>query len=301
MGGLLMGALWQGWLLTHGTWYDYWHNSAEYRNDFYAATDGFEHRTTGLFLNKFKPWGLFHVLAVPVALAALGRGLWLRSSSLLAANSLLAAFSLGWLGQATYLQSQLDYHLAPTVLLALTLLAGWVSQRSWRTVGWIGLATAVALAVSEQSSVRPNRLALWANCWHESSASLKDKLSLMPGPHRPHWTDLERVADYLREQGVGDHQLICYNSTTMPLYLVLQVRPATRFLYSAIYLSDFRVHRQALQLEMKTGPQRYIITDSQAPRCDGEQWPFTEPIVFRAGSYCVHRVQTAQASGVDGL
>ena len=75
MGGLLMGALWQGWLLTHGTWYDYWHNSAEYRNDFYAATDGFEHRTTGLFLNKFKPWGLFHVLAVPVALAALGRGL----------------------------------------------------------------------------------------------------------------------------------------------------------------------------------------------------------------------------------
>jgi hypothetical protein len=314
-GGLLMAALWQGWLLAGGTWGAYWHNYAEFRADYYSTRLPWSLAAPALFV-KVLPWGLLHVFAVPVALGALARAALERRPPAApdqAAEPLLAGLYLGWLLQANFLQSQYDYHLVPTALLALTLLFGWLRARpAW---GRLLLAGFVAVAVAWQPALRPGRLALWGRCWREGSTpDLKDRLALVA--RGPSWAELERVAGYLREQGLSDGGLLCYEATTLPVGLELGLRPPTRFLQPDTWLRMFTTHRAAIREELKAGPERFIVTDMRAlelglsptqaaaerpgdplalppdiPPGMTSLWPYSEPVVFRAGRYYVHRVR----------
>jgi hypothetical protein len=261
-------------------------------------------------LRRFAPWGLVHLAAVPVAVIAL-----IRRPALPAAG-LLAAFYLGWLLQAFGLQKRFDYQLAPPVLVGLALLAAqsWLCSRSLLNKAL--LAVFLALAVQQHPVFRPERLALWGRCWQEGSTSeLRNQLSLTADLGSTDWVALARVADFLRCQAIGDGELTCYNNFTHTLYLDLNLRPSTPFLHFDTLLTYFPSHGPEIGRRLAESRQRYIVTDLRSPRlglnrCQAEavlpdkplslppafppsqreQFPWAEPIIFRAGRYLVHRV-----------
>jgi hypothetical protein len=305
-GGLLMAGLWQVWLLSHGAWHDYWHNFAEFRGDFYAPLSA---GWRLLFvLKKLWPWGVLHLAAVPVAVAALLRALLGRGplSRPLAAEALLGASYLGWFYQANFLQSQYNYHLVPPVFLATALLAGWLARgrRGWMFLGTAALAVFWVVAVALQPAVRPDRLALWADCWRLGpTPDMKDRLHLWHTT--PKWVDLDRVADYLRRQGAGDRDVLCFDLSTTELQPELGVSPPTRHIYPAVNITTFQKHRDVIRRELREGPQRWVVVDLLAvgdepppgveeppekidlPAGLADRWPYSGKPVFRAGRYCV--------------
>ncbi len=160
--------------------------------------------------------------------------------------------------------------------------------------------------------LQPQRLALWNHCWREqSTAAIRDRLKLTAVPATVHWGDLEQVADYLRRQGVGPGEVTCYNNFTHPLYLDLDLQPSTPFLHFDTLLTIFPRHREAIRQHLSGGRQRFVVSDLDAVRVQGpllessdgsltlpagfprdhaHLYPWTEPILFRAGSYLVHAV-----------
>jgi hypothetical protein len=303
-GGLLVGALWQVWLLSHDSWRVYWHNFAEFQGDFYAALSA-KDRLLFLF-TKLPPWGLLHLAAVPVAVVALVRSLAGRGplSRPLAAEALLSAFYLGWLFQANFLQSQYHYHLVPPVFAATALLAGWLGRRGWPLWNHIILAVLWVAAVALQPAVRPARLALWADCWRSGpTPEMMDRLHLWHTT--PEWVDLERVADYLRRQGAGGRDVLCFDLSTTELQNELGIRPPTRHIYPATNITTFVKHRDLIRKELREGPERWVVIDMKAvdvpyesgveegsikldlPPGLAERWPYSWRPVFRAGRYCV--------------
>src|SRR5262249_10291212 len=158
------------WLVACGSWQEYWHNNATFRAEFYSLSHPLWVRPFPLILRRW-PWGVLHLLAVPVAVWALARALLARRPppTRCADRSplpLLVAFASGWLVQSPFIQSQRDYQTPPTLLLALTLVAGTVAARArprWRW-GWIALGLFAALC---QPALAPSRLLLWGRCWRE--------------------------------------------------------------------------------------------------------------------------------------
>jgi hypothetical protein len=70
---------------------------------------------------------------------------------------------------------------------------------------------------------RADRLECWPRCWREGSTpALKDRLALT---HVANWGDLQRVADFLRAEGVGGGEVICYSWPAVPLYRDLDLAP----------------------------------------------------------------------------
>ena len=324
LGGLLAGALWFGWLLSHGAWDAYWQNYREFHGDYYADASTWQNHTQWLF-TKMAPWGLVHLLAVPAAflclLAAFARSCFqklTRPTWRAGGLALLSAFYLGWVYQASYVQLQFHYHLVPTVFLGMVLVAGLAGQVA--TVRWLfGAFLAFAgYAALSQSAFRPARLVLWERCWREgSSTAFRDRLSLEPGSEMGSTgSDLANVASFLRNQRVADGDLTCFHISTLPLYLELDVRPSTRYLMPAAQLRYFHRHRALIREEIQASNQRFLVTDMAAlglgmeeaqeeagdplalppavKSGDVARWPFCEPVVFRAGRYYVHRATLLQ-------
>jgi hypothetical protein len=321
-GGLLVGAAWQGWLLASGTWSDYWQNFRDFGGEYYSDAAGVPQRCLGLLV-KLSPWGLLHLAAVPVALVALARLLRQRSPAQPRPTDgdlctpLLAAFYVAWLAQASFLQFQVPYHLVPVALLAMALVVCGL-----RTAAnpWPGRVTLFAIGfcgVIWQPAVGLERLSLWGRCWTGGDGpELRDRLSLDPRTAEwvPDWQDLEEVAEFLRSQQVGDGDLTCYHTSAIHLYPQLGVKPATRFLNPSWQKIKFPQRGQRIDDELRASGQRYIVTDvkeeklSQAqavaqrpgqplalppdfPPEKAEAYPFSEPVVFRAGRYYVHQAR----------
>ncbi len=324
-GGLLMASLWQGWLIAHGTWHDYWHNNASFRSEFYSLALPLWIRPFPLLI-RGRPWGMIHLLALPVALGALARAvLTRRPLSLSGADSfstlvpLLAAFYLGWLVQSTLIQTELDYHLAPTHLLALALVGGSLAARTrpgWRWA-WVALGL---FAVLYQPALAPSRLLLWGRCWRDgSSPEMRDRLALYGDDEfATHWQDLTKVERFLRDRQVRDGELLCWDGPTHPLYFQLGDNPGPHSLFPSTGLLFFPSRRDKLRAEYQAGGYRYVVTDervcaSYEARSLGKTpdptvtdlraispelahlFPYSEPVVFRAGRYLVHQVRQTDA------
>ena len=257
---------------------------------------------------KLQPWGLLHLAALPIAgravlRATLGRGTLGTNVSMV----LLGTLYLGWLVQADLIQAQFDYHMAPTILLALTLVCATLGSavRPLRFVAALAVFAVIAVALQPACSLA--RLALWPQCLSKGgTATLRDRLALFPTS--PNSVDLDRVADFLRGQNVGDRDVLCYDLSTTQLQTMLGIRPATRQLYPRVNLYFLSRHRQVIRAELRAGPQRFIVTESEAvsmTRADAhsgptndphspdaaesaQPWPYSLPVVFRAGRYAVH-------------
>jgi hypothetical protein len=317
VGGLLAGGLGVTWLIWSGAWSPFWHVLTVWNPEYaaHARAIPLAARMKSLF-GPFQTWDLAPVVAVPLALVSTVHGLSSSKrgepKSLL---GLLAMFYLAWLGQAVFLQQVHEYTQVPALLLAWALLIGFVAllpASSLRLASAAGLAVLIFVAASRHPLFRPGRLTLWPRCWKEgSSPELRNRLSLVHAAHSPDWVRLAEVADFLRGLDLTDGQLTCYNCSTHPLYLMLDLRPSTPFLHFDLLFICCPGRTEDIRTALAQSGEQYLVSDLQAVLDDPDrtaavnaddpqglplprQWrgifPWDQPIVFRSGRYVVHRV-----------
>jgi hypothetical protein len=146
---------------------------------------------------------------------------------------------------------------------------------------------------------------------------LRNRLGLYIHCHcATNWEDLVQVADYLRQvhPPLQDGELNCWHDGTHPLYLLLNLEPATRYLHYGTALS-IRERVAEIAEAVASSRQRYVVSDlfpvlpdmftDQFPVADGQAlclppdfpapyrqlFPWNQPLVFRCGRYCVHKVE----------
>lgn len=329
VGGLLAGAAGIGWLWSSGAWPHFLEVFVSWNPSYY---DAFSLRSFGLrtlkLLIQFPPWSAIHLIALPIALSSLIRhakppsrqGTMTGCGSNRGHNVLLAAFYVGWVLQSSYLQKGLLYHHVPAVLVAFGLVGGWSFAWSRSAVGRVCLVVFAGLAVVLHPVLRGDRLRTWPRCLTlTGSVELKDRLALTDVTD---WRKLDHVAEFLDSQAVADGDFLCLSPFTIPLYLQLNLRPPTRYLYFNVLLKVFPERHEAIWADVRRGKPRFMITDlrdpytsnltpEQAeverpgnplalppgfPDAKARSYPWTEPIVFRAGRYFVHRVRAGPGS-----
>jgi len=292
LAGLLAALSGIAWLWSAGSWPFFLDTLFNWDYDYYRfATNGPLWRA-GFLLKQFPPWGWIHLPAFVIAVWAIGRALVRPAFPKAAVHSglwqeaLLAGFYLGWLVQANYLQYGFLYHLAPACILALAVVAGrrWLPGDS--PLGWIILAGFLTIAVVRHPLIDFERTALWARCCREgSSPDVQNRLTLSTEPRRPDWVALARVAVFLQELGLRDGELTCYSFGTIPLYLQLDLKPSTRFVYAIEEMITLNPLRQdIIRAELAASQQRYVVTDLQFLAADLQVAGVLQPRAQESGS-----------------
>jgi hypothetical protein len=258
------------------------------------------------------------------------------SESVAVTRALLGAFYLGWLAQAVFLQKGFDYVQVPLLLLGMAVVATHRWAFGFAYLIWFAILAAILnlpVLAPVTRTIEPwlpevqaiqdpltdfRIMKLWPRCWQEGgSAELRDKLghytNIFCGTN---WKDLEDVAHFLKtlEPPLGPGELNCWHDSTHPLYLMLNLEPATRYMH---YGTAFGIRVQAGQIaaDVAASRQRYVVSDlmrmtwyrneAYAPGANGDphqlpRWfpvsqrnafPWNQPIVFRSGRYVVHKVE----------
>jgi hypothetical protein len=302
-GGLTAGAAGVAWLVWSGAWPAFvdillgWNR--EYVADSYT---GERLELLAGVMVRFFPWSLVHLIAVPMALEQL----WLafRGAGILPASSpgrqdacptaLPAALYLGWLIQGVWFQQVFDYIHAPAILLGLALVAARCPTLDSPLSRFSVVFCAVACLALQQPALVSQRLNLWLRCVGEgSTAELRDRLARND---RVGWRELEMVADYLREQNAVDGEVTCYTVRTLPLYVMLNFGPSTRYYALESTFTVFVSHRDAMRAELAASRQKYVVcdlywmrrTEAEVTRPEGKA-----RAVFNTGRYVVLRLDAA--------
>jgi hypothetical protein len=173
------------------------------------------------------------------------------------------------------------------------------------------MAIFAVLVATRHPLVNLDRLTLWRRCWEEASSPvLRDRIKLTEG--EVEWEQLEKVAAYLRSLNLRDGELTCYNNTTHPLYLELDLEPSTRYLHFDTLLRFMPAHRETIRQALASSGQRYVVSDLRAAGLTPEQreewynstdalpaglpegwvgrFPWSEPVVYKTTRYAVHKV-----------
>jgi hypothetical protein len=303
-GGLLAGAAGYAWLTARGGWADFLDTMLNWNREYIHFDMG---RDIGWVYNagpllRFAPWPLVHLAAVPVALAVLWRG---ESPY----RFLLAALYLGWFGQVLVLQHRFDYVQVPPLMLGIVVLC---QQAAGAAPGLRRTLTMALVLFGVCASLPPvtiKRLAVWPDCFRDgSSVALRDRLSMLP---RMSWSELDQVRAFLATRGLGDGELTCLSTRTIPLYMDLGLRPPTRYLLSEWNLQAFASRRERLLADFAASRQRLVVCDVTTTRWrvpagtpgdtashparfnpDATGYP-RRGILFRAGRYIVYDVPAA--------
>jgi hypothetical protein len=291
-----------GWMSSSGNW-PYFLEAMRWNSEYLEHSPQLStrtHRMLGFALTGSPiRMGAIHLVAVPVALATMGWA-WIggrRWAAILGepASSralVLASFYLGWLIQANYIQRQFDYHMMPAILLAMA----WLAAQTWfwrnLVVQFVVVPACLIAPAVENPLFWPSRLALWGRCWHEgSSPALRDGLGLERFQYvNPSWQELERIENYLRERRPADRQVTSYALSAAPIYLALDSRPSTRFIFLWTALSFFPNHAKEIRAELFDSGQLYGVCDERDlphPSVSHKPDPWSGPIMFRCGRYQV--------------
>jgi hypothetical protein len=253
-----------------------------------------------------------------------------------AARALLAVFYLAWLMQATFLQKGLDYVQVPLLFLGMAVVATHRWAFGFAFVCWFAILAAILnipfLAPLAQSCQKfwdetheahdPftdfRFMRLWPRCWREGgSAELRDKLGHLINIHcGTNWEELEDVANFLKTVNppIGPGELNCWHDSTHPLYLMLNLDPATRYMhYGTAFGIPGKV--EVIAADVAASRQRYVVSDllrmtwfrdeAYAPGAGEDphrlpnwlpvsqrmRFPWNQPIVFRSGRYLVQKVE----------
>jgi hypothetical protein len=294
IGGFAVVAAGIAWLVVTGAWPAFYEVVFVWNREYAAYHVHGENRLAPVWLAvRFFPWVLVHLFAVPIAVGAAVR----PGKSV---PALLAGCYLGWLFQAVVLQHLFDYVHVPPLLLGITVLG---ADALGRVHGGGGRSVVAFLAVC----VLWSGYGVWTprtHAWHEcvtdgSTPAVRDRLTLM---RRVNWTDLDRVAGFLRSQGVSDGEVTCFSVSTMSLYGDLGLRPSTRYVFLHNHLDIFASRRPAIHEALIHSRQRFLVCDLNAYKTDGlrdmlnceggppADYPWADRVVFRAGSFVVFRL-----------
>jgi hypothetical protein len=276
-----------GWIFLTGSWPAYRAAAASpWSREIYAKNLSQWPARIADFFQYGTPWAY---VQVPAALA----GAWLltragRPGGLRPA--LVAAAYFGWAVQAHFVQTQFGYQTAPAFLLGLA--ACWPA-----TAGAWGRRAAAVAGVALAAShplLRPDILRHWPACFQPGEANalrLMDDLSVSADDVRIRFQHLDRAAQYLRRQGVGDRDLECFSVTALPLYTWLNVRTPHPYLMPTVFKLFLPDRAAEMVAEMRRRPRRYIVTDDLNPLDGGmavsHAYPRSEPVVFQAGRFAV--------------
>jgi hypothetical protein len=256
------------------------------------------------------------------------------------ARAFLAALYVGWLAQVVLFQKPFEYAQVPLLLLAMAIVAthrwafGFLYLIWFALVGAIlnipALATPVKNLDPQFPQIRlerhpltdPRVAALLPRCYREGSTpEIRDRLGHYTETHwGTHWVELGEVADSLRaiEPPLGHGELNCWHDTTHPLYLMLDLDPATRYMHYGTALGIRSLGdwtKKRIAKEVAESRQRYVVSDlmrmtwdpalARAPGAGGDptrlpdwfpaaergKYPWNQPIVHRSGRYLVHKVE----------
>jgi hypothetical protein len=258
------------------------------------------------------------------------------SEAVAMSRALLAVFYLGWFAQAVFLQKGFDYVQVPLLFLGMAVVAaqswafGCVYLVWFAAVGLVLNWPAIAPAKSElEPSLKEvsgycgalsdwELLRLWPRCWREGGTpELRDRLGHYTDVFcGTNWEELADVAQFLKSvhPPLGPGDLNCWHDSTHPLYLMLDLDPATRYMH---YGTAFGIRKKAgaIAAEVAASRQRYVVSDllrmtwrldeAYAPGAQGDPhllptwmplsqrsvFPWNQPIVFRSGRYLVHKVE----------
>jgi hypothetical protein len=163
----------------------------------------------------------------------------------------------------------------------------------------------------------PDVMKYWPRCWREGgSAELRDRLSQFPDVHcSTRWKQLEDVARFLRsvQPPLGPKELNCWHDSTHPLYLMLDLDPATRYMH---YGTAFGIpgKKDVIAEEVRRNPGRYVVADlgrmtwdrnqpqefgpggerlalpAWFPVSQRDKFPWNQKLVYRSGRYVVYEV-----------
>jgi len=320
VGGLLAGGLGLAWLATTGAWGWFWEFLLVWNRDYAAYVHNISRPVALLaMILYYAPWTFVHLAAVPIALTAIARAVRDRRAPdpTAAARSLLGGFYLGWLAQAAIIQNITDYGMAASVFPAIILVAEAVQSGCTPFLRRAFLVALASVALCVAPGLRPERLALWARCCREGSTpELRDRLTLPTWRNPTDWQDLARVEKFLRDQGAADGEVTCLSGFTYPLYLDLDLEPSSRFHGVEASIRIFPSHVGQVRAELGASRTRYVVSDLAYNCCLTEQearetdpndplalppmfleqfegaYPWDGRIVFRAGKYVVHRVNS---------
>ena len=321
IGGLTVGGAGVAWLHLSGAWPYFIDTFTNWNPRYYAA--GKEDWTGMRFLAvvyRYFPWFFLHLAALPVALLQFIDALRTKhvareasapsQTASIFSRGLLAALYLAWLGQAIFLQHLFDYVYTPTIALATGVLAAEISARQqtrWRPVA----VACLVLALLCSPVWRLSRLGCWSTCITQGSTpDVRDRLRMLVTPS---FSDMEKVAEFLRQQSVRQGELVCFNDSLVHLYPRMQLQPPTRFVYLNALLVYFSDRRQLLHEALARTPQRFVVVDAGFSGLTREQalavgaggpsapppalatntkntYPWSHPIVFRSGPYLVYRI-----------
>ena len=343
-GGLLAGGLGSLWLIRTGAWPHMWDVLLNWNGEYYNWSLEEMDGRLSMVIMYFSPWSLIHYAALPMAFAALIRArVWNiapMDGNARIGTALLAALYLGWFAQATFLQKSFHYSHTPVLILAFAVLT---SQRwpvapifvAWCLIGgtlhyYQDRDPTLFPWLSQMKQERPNTMqqlvprhkllsrewkTVWRRCLQGSDPELKTHLSFYRLNHcTPGWNDLHRVRIYLESLKLKDGELLCWDDSTHPLYLDLNLRPAVRYMHVNTAL-DFRSKRETIRQEVIQSGARYAVGDLAVAWSFygyGPSWvldddsltlppdfpcfcthifPWNQPIVFRAGRYVVLRIE----------
>ncbi len=273
------------------------------------------------------------------------------------ARALLAALYLGWMAQAVVLQKPFDYVHVPLLLLGFAVVA---SQRWCFGLAYLVWFVAVGILVNVAETHPATEPTIRAidpadplarfekhpladravmKCWPRalsegSSPELRDRLGQYTNIHcGTRWVELNDVANYLRsvEPGIGPGELNCWHDSTHPLYLMLDVDPATRYMHygTAFGINELgapapgeRTKREQIADAVRASRQRYVVSDLLRatwdrdapykpgswragdplpvwiPEVERRKFPWNQKVVFRSGRYVVHEVDRTKPLGV---
>ncbi|MCS6865794.1 MAG: hypothetical protein RMJ56_16220 [Gemmataceae bacterium] len=358
-GGLLAGGPGVAWLIATGAW-PYFLDIFLHWNPSYLADSGpLGYRFVTVF-NCFRPWSLLHFAALPLALMTLAEavvGPVLRRPVLLDWNDpqpelrparvLLAVLYLSWMFQAVCIQKAFDYVHIPLTFLGMAILAGHRWCFGFAYLVWFLVVALVLLAADASCRVRavvqainPSSsfvklekyplfdgevMQLWPRCWREGgSPELRDKIGHYTDIHcGTRWQELTAVAEFLRtlEPPLGPGELNCWHDSTHPLYLLLDLEPATRYMHYGTAFG-IRSKRELIADAVRHSRQRYVVSDLVRvtldrhapydpnawragdplpvwlPPSERAKFPWNQPVVFRCGRYVVHRIDPSRPLGV---
>jgi hypothetical protein len=321
IGGIIGGSIGVAWLMSCGAWPYFMDTLSNWNPDYLAAGRvNWTWQRFVLMFSRFFPWMLVHFAAIPIAFAALikvvskcGKDSSNPASTEVSVitKSVLAAIYVTWLIHSFFLQHLFDYVHVPAVILGFVLIVLHAASSENSKRYQVLAALFACLVVSTNSMLTKQRLQLWkSSITSSSSAELKDRFAHFDNPRRQ---DLEKVAEFLRSQNVKEREVCCFNSDCVSIYWDMNLLPATRFTYLYELMNYHPTRQPDFQAALEAQPHRFLVIDLVScgmpyqdaiaidprdpltpPKYPSRKnvYPWSHPIVFRAGTYLVQEVQT---------
>jgi hypothetical protein len=315
-GGLAAGAAGLIWLWASGSWPWFLEVMLEWNGEYIDNRNFLLNRTLNwlFWTMHFAPWSLVNLLALPIAVRMVLPLRLRQPSAQEIPGVLLASLYFGWMLQANFLQVQHDYVQASTILPGLAVL--FMRAASWQVSPFrrMLLLAVLVLLVVQHPLAKREQISFWARCWQQGSTpEMRDRLAQVRGAGGAAWQDLKKVEGFLRQQSVQDGELTCWDDSSAPLFIGLNIKPSNRFIHNHVWTMFYPSRRSAMLEELAASPQKFVVNDLRLggftqqqmdamaageldsltpllPKQTERRFPWSEPIIYRAGPYVVHAV-----------